>query len=77
MPAQARRQNAFIEARNRKSLGNWFRFHIFGTVRSAGTFSVTNLLVKRPLRIGFLVKTEPMVKNNGTEFDEAVNAFDL
>lgn len=75
--AQARRQNAFIEARNRKSHGNWFGFHIFATARSAGTLSVTNLLVKRTLRTVFLVKTEPRVKNNRARLDRVITAFDL
>lgn len=67
---RARKQNAFIGARDRKSSGNWLEFHIFASAPSAGiTLSVTNLLVKRAVLV---VKREPRMKNNGSESDRIV-----
>lgn len=50
---RARKQNAFIGARDRKSPGNWLEFHIFASAPSAGitALPVTNLLEKRAVLI--------------------------
>ena len=79
MSARARRQNAFIEARESKISGELVRIsYLLATARSAGTLSVTNLLVKSTLRTVLLVKTEPRVKNNRTRPpDRVITAFNL